>query len=194
MAAKLSTGTQQTRLIVLLAVLVVVAAWAVIKNLGGSGTGTERTEETVLTYTPRPLPRLQSKQPGSQDLGQEAFSRNPFTFGPPPTPTRNLTPPATRIPPPIRTPRPTPTPRYVLGEDGERLPPPPPFDREYIGFLGPSRLSVAVFRKNNEIEVVPIGNTIDDTFIVREIGLESVQIGFVGYPEKETTRVPVAQN
>jgi hypothetical protein len=34
---------------------------------------------------------------------------------------------------------------------------------------------------------------LDDIFIVREIGLESVLIGFVGYDPSEDTRVPLSE-
>jgi len=67
---------------------------------------------------------------------------------------------------------------------------------EYIGFFGPRERQVAVFRKKDdtgsEIEVAPIGGLIEDQFILRSIDLESAVIGFVGFPEKEKTRVPLA--
>jgi hypothetical protein len=74
------------------------------------------------------------------------------------------------------------------------LPPPPPFDRSYLGHFGPGRSPVAVFRNGEKLEVAIEGEVLDEVFILREIGLESVLIGFVGYPEKETTRVPLAEN
>ena len=79
------------------------------------------------------------------------------------------------------------------------MPPPPPFDREYIGRFGPKPIQVAAFRRqaedsSTEIEVAVVGTVLDGTFIVREIGLESVVIGFVGYAPSEDTRVPLAEN
>ena len=43
-----------------------------------------------------------------------------------------------------------------------------------------------------EIDVAMVGDVLDDIFIVREIGLESVIIGFVGYALSEDTRVPLS--
>ncbi len=55
---------------------------------------------------------------------------------------------------------------------------------------------MAAFRKggpeSNEIEVATVGDVLDDIFIVRAIGLESVTIGFVGYDVSEDTSVPLS--
>lgn len=97
-------------------------------------------------------------------------------------------------------PRPTPTPRIAIGTDGEPKPPPPPFNREYIGHFGPGLMQVAAFRRegeesgSSEIDVAVAGSVLDGIFIVREIGLESVVIGFVGYAPSEDTRVPLSEN
>jgi hypothetical protein len=78
------------------------------------------------------------------------------------------------------------------------MPPPPPFDRDFIGHFGPVDLQVAAFRVRgddpdiSQIEVASVGDVIDGIFIVREIGFESVMIGFVGYDPSEDTRVPLA--
>jgi hypothetical protein len=133
--------------------------------------------------------------------GSADSERNPFAFGPPPTPTPNLTPKPTRPPRPTMAPRRTPTPRVALGADGRPKPPPPPFDRDYIGYFGPLELQVAAFRKKGmgpdvgrQVEVALVGDVLDEIFIVREIGLESVVIGFVGYDPSEDTRVSLADN
>ena len=38
-----------------------------------------------------------------------------------------------------------------------------------------------------------MGDVLDDIFIIREIGFESVMIGFVGYDSSEDTRVAVGR-
>ena len=38
-----------------------------------------------------------------------------------------------------------------------------------------------------------VGDIIDDIYIVRAIGLESVTIGFVGYDVSEDTSVPLSE-
>jgi hypothetical protein len=86
-----------------------------------------------------------------------------------------------------------------MGADGQPKPPPPPFDREFIGYFGPAPFLVAAFRNggaeagSSQIEVAAAGDVLDDIFIVREIGLESVLIGFVGYDPSEDTRVPLSE-
>jgi hypothetical protein len=82
--------------------------------------------------------------------------------------------------------------------DGVEYPPPPPFDRLYLGYLGPDRSRVAVFRNGEEIEIAIIGGVLNNdkdkkTYTVREIHYDSVVIGFVGYPEGVTTREALAE-
>ena len=191
---------ERTRLAALLTVLAVVVVVAAIRFLGGGGIGETVGRSAELDYQARNLRPLETGSIGSQD-GREIDSEgNPFAFRPPPTPTPNLTPPPTAVPRPTMPPRPTPTPRIAIGANGEPKPPPPPFDREYLGHFGPGMTQVAAFRKrgtepgSREIDVAVEGSVLDGVFIVREIGLESVVIGFVGYAPSEDTRVPLAED
>jgi hypothetical protein len=192
-------GNERVRLAVLLAVLAVVLVAAAVRFLGRGGIGGDISRSAALDYEARDLRPLEIESIGVQDDRSVDSSGNPFAFRPPPTPTPNLTPPPTAIPRPTMPPRPTPTPRIAVGADGEPKPPPPPFDREYIGYLGPSLMQVAAFRKqgeesgSSEIEVAVEGSVMDGIFIVRDIGLESVVIGFVGYARSEDTRVPLSE-
>jgi hypothetical protein len=76
-------------------------------------------------------------------------------------------------------------------------PPPPPvppqFAMKYIGTFGPANNPIATFNGNGEIVNVRIGETIDGKFVLRSIGIESVEIGFVGFPPDVKTRVPLGQ-
>jgi hypothetical protein len=76
-------------------------------------------------------------------------------------------------------------------------PPPPPvppdFPYKFIGSLGRSDNPIAAFSGNGEIINVRVGDTIDNKWILRGIGVESVVIGFVGFPNDVTKRVPVGQ-
>lgn len=78
-------------------------------------------------------------------------------------------------------------------------PPPPPkpvppaFDYKYIGTFGSSRNPIATFGRNGEIVNVRVGDVIAGRFILRSIGIESVEIGYVGFPPDERQRVPLAQ-
>ena len=193
-------GDERTRLAALLTVLAVVAVVAAIRFLGGGGIGDTVGRSAQLDYQARNLQPLETGAIGSRDGRAVDSEGNPFAFRPPPTPTPNLTPPPTAVSRPTMPPRPTPTPRIAIGEDGQPKPPPPPFDREYIGHFGPGMTQVAAFRKrgkepgSREIDVAVEGSVLDGVFIVREIGLESVVIGFVGYAPSEDTRVPLAED
>jgi hypothetical protein len=192
-------GNERLRLVVLLTILAVLVIAAATRYLGGGGVvgGLSRSEK--LEYQARNLQPLETDAISRQDAHEVNSQGNPFAFRPPPTPTPNLTPRPTPIPRPTMPPRPTPTPRLAIGADGDLKPPPPPFDREYIGHFGPVTMQVAAFRKegdepgSNEIEVAVPGSVLDGIFIVREIGLESVVIGFVGYAPSEDTRVPLSE-
>ena len=63
----------------------------------------------------------------------------------------------------------------------------------YLGWLGPDRKPVAIFREGDEIAAVTQGETLKQKFIVRSVGLQDVTIGYVGYPENVTTKVLLAK-
>lgn len=185
---------ENLRLLVLVGILVVVGAGALFRVMGEGGlTGGEIRAED-LEWQPHSLPRLGSIEMAGDAVSEARVDRNPFLFGPPPTATPDPRPQATPAPRPTRRsppPRPSPTPTPV----GWRRP--PNFTMEYLGNFGPAGRRVAVFRKQlddgAEIKVALEGGVVEKDFIVRTIDLESVVIGFVGYPEKETKRVPLAQ-
>lgn len=197
--AEQQKGNERTRLAVLLALLAVVVIVTAVHFLGRGGIGGGGSRSANLDYEARNLQLLETDTIGQGEDRQTDTVGNPFAFRPPPTPTPNLTPPPTAVPRPTLPPRPTPTPRIAVGENGEIMPPPPPFDREYIGHFGPGPMQVAAFRRkgedsSTEIDVAIVGTVLDEVFIVREIGLESVVIGFVGYAPSEDTRVPLSEN
>ncbi len=193
----LKLSDDRVRLGVLLVVLAVVAVVAVINLWERGSISGVADRQGGLAYESRGVPPLLIGTIGAQDEATAATSGNPFAYRPPPTPTPNLTPPPTPTPRGPRVVVPTPTPRVVIGLDGERLPPPPPFNREFIGYLGPAGFPVAVFREpssdSSDVEVAWVGEVLDEVFIVRGIGLESVTIGFVGYPPSEDQRVPLSE-
>ena len=180
----------------LLVVLTIVVGVQLLR--GGSSTAGGPSGKRI-TYEVHDLAPLEPLAPRS-DVSTAEFRRNPFIYGVPPTATPRPVTPLPTQPPVQRTPQPTPTPRMARGLDGRPKPPPPPFDREFLGHFGPLRMQVAAFRKTGpdpditEIEVAKVGDVLGDVFIVREIGLESVKIGFVGYDPSEDTRVPLSEN
>jgi hypothetical protein len=72
-------------------------------------------------------------------------------------------------------------------------PVPPQFTMKYIGTFGPANNPIATFNGNGEIVNVRVGETIDGKFVLRRIGLESVEIGYVGFPADVKTQVPLGQ-
>ena len=185
---------ENLRLLILVGILVVAGGWSLVRMMGqGSLPGADRRAEE-LAWKRHSLPELGSVEVGGASVSEVIVDRNPFLYGSPPTPTPDPRPQATPAPRPTRRPPPpraTPTPTPV----GWRRP--PNFTMEYLGNFGPPGRRVAVFRKQKddgaEIKVGLEGAVIEDDFIVRAIDLESVVIGFVGYPEKEMKRVPLAE-
>jgi hypothetical protein len=74
-----------------------------------------------------------------------------------------------------------------------QAPIPPQFTMKYIGTFGPVNNPIATFNGDGEIVNVRIGETIDGKFVLRSIGIESVEIGYVGFPADVKTRVPLGQ-
>jgi hypothetical protein len=72
-------------------------------------------------------------------------------------------------------------------------PVPPPFTYKYIGTFGSGANPIATFNGNGEIINARVGDVIDGRFILRSIGIESVEIGFVGFPPDERQRIPLGQ-
>lgn len=184
----------RTRLAVLLGILLVVAAVALYQSQRGTGPGGQAGVEDALSFSQQKLPHLELERLTPQPVAAGASQRNPFTYGSPPTPTPDLTPHPTPTPAPTLPPRPSPTPRMIDDGHGGKLPPPPPFNRIYIGYFGPAAKPVAVFRQGNKVEVGVEGDVLDGTFVIRHVGLQSVTIGFVGYPEEVTSRVQISAN
>jgi len=185
------TEAERRRLVLLLGLLAAAAIWGGMKLVGSGGLAGVLSKEQEIAFSPHTVPVLEMGLLTPVAVDQEVSRRNPFTYGAPPTPTPNLTPRPTAIPRPTPLPRPpTPTPTPWPGGMG----PPPNFDRTYIGHLGPGRKLVAVFRMGDELEVAVAGDVLSEKFIVLSVGLESVEIGFVGYPEEVVTRVPIAEN
>ena len=185
---------ENLRLLVLVGILVVVGGWFLVRMMSEAGLAGGEGRAEDLEWKPHSLPMLGSIEVGGVVGSEARADRNPFLYGPPPTATPDPRPRPTPPPIPTRRPpkaRPSPTPTPI----GWRRP--PEFTMEYLGNFGPSGRRVAVFRKQvddgAEIKVAIEGGVVETDFIVQKIDLESVVIGFVGYPEKEIKRVPLAQ-
>lgn len=194
------TKAEQARIWALVAVAVIFVAVVLFRLLGGGGVAGGAADGDRIAYSGHDLPTLAASERQPPGENSAEFRRNPFIYGVRPTSTPRPVTPAPTRPLVRRTPQPTPTPRTFRGDDGSIKPPPPPFDREFIGHFGPLDLQVAAFRVTgadeevSEVQVAKVGDVLDGVFIVREIGFESVIIGFVGYDPSEDTRVPLAEN
>ena len=72
-------------------------------------------------------------------------------------------------------------------------PQPPPFNYKYIGTFGRPENPIATFSGSGQIVNIRVGETIDGKFILRTIGIESVEIGYVGFPPDVKSRIPLGQ-
>jgi hypothetical protein len=194
----MSDERRRNLMLVLLAILVLVAAWRLVPGwleggggaLGGGGRGARAAAGgDAVRVTTLDLEAL-SAEPRSYSPG-----RNPFTYYQPPPP-----------PPP-----PGPTPEELARRaEAERLrreaeaqrqaelpppeppkPQPPPFQLTYLGSFGPESRRIAVFSDGEEIYNAVIGDVLDDKFVVADIGYESVTITYVGFPDEPATRVGI---
>jgi len=85
-----------------------------------------------------------------------------------------------------------------LAEERARLaaidaatPKPPPFTWNYLGNFGPAQQRIAVFTDGQKVWNARQGDTLENKFIVAQIGYESVDISFVGFPQVQPLRLAV---
>lgn len=86
-------------------------------------------------------------------------------------------------------------------DEGEIAPPPPPppapvpptFQYKYIGTFGPPANPIATFAREGEILNARVGEIIEGKFILRSIGIESVEISYIGFPADRRDRIPLGQ-
>ena len=124
-----------------------------------------------------------------EDLNADAAAyepnRNIFRFGqrqiaPPPPPPRQITPPPPPPPPPIQ--------REPSAPPAKR---PPNIDFKLLGLFGPEERRIAVLVDGKEIINALEEDVVKDQFIVNDIGLQSVEFRFVGFPDDETARIEI---
>jgi hypothetical protein len=73
----------------------------------------------------------------------------------------------------------------------DATPKPPPFTWSYLGNFGPPSLRIAVFTDGKRVWNARQGETLENKFIVAQIGYESVDIRFVGFPDVPAERLAV---
>jgi hypothetical protein len=120
-------------------------------------------------------------RPGEQ--GRNIFDFRAPTVPPLPTPTPAPPPPpapgSVQFVGPMPPPGPTPTPV------------PPALNFKFIGTFGPKDQPIAVLLQSDQLLNARAGDVVFGRFILRSIGYESVEIGYVGYPPSVTTRLGI---
>ncbi len=180
--------TKKSRQLALLVVLLVVFFFVVTRQLGTEAEAVatlarRATGEGKTSAAGEQLPRVVDLDLAALELkpGQFSPGRDPFRFqarpAPPPPPK----------PPPAPKPQPAPVaPRPAPAPPQRR---PPPIDFVYLGSFGPKEGRIAVFWDQSDIYNAGVGQVLKEKFVVRGIGFESADIGFVEFPEEPTRRL-----
>ncbi len=146
-------------------------------------TGFGRKEDTRIT--PDQLPDINPSALRGPSSGIGEPKRDIFKFREPPPP-----------PPPPKRPNYAPPGSWAfIGPLPPPPPPPPPTPPavpfQFTGTLGPAKTPVAVLLEGDRLVLVRQGETVEGKFIIRKIGYESIDVGFVGFPEENRQRIPV---
>ncbi len=119
---------------------------------------------------------------GGVDGGRDLFDLRDPTRPPPPTPTpRPPAPGEGAFVGPLPPPPPTPTPK------------PPDVTFKFLGSFGPKENPIAVIQQGDEIFNARAGDTLFGKFVLRKVGYESIDVGFVGFAQAESKRLPISQ-
>jgi hypothetical protein len=116
--------------------------------------------------------------------GRFEVGRDPFRYGPIPTPPPPPPPPPAPPPPPIVEVAPPPPPRPPVPQ------PPSSSHLRFLGSFGPADRRIAVVLSGEELHNVREGAVLEGRFVVQEIGYESLAIAFVGFPDAPPVRLP----
>lgn len=185
--------SKERRQRIVLGVLVAILAAMIWRGLAGSGVGGGGDRAGALQRDSRgrgsaPLTAEKIVQVRVKDLeqkpGQFSPGRDPFRFAPPPQPQQAPAPP----PPPPRQAAPPPQP---VAPPVPPAPRPPAVDFRYLGSFGPEDRRLAVFSDVKDIYNVFEGGVVKDKFVVKKIGYESADIGFVDFPDAPPQRLAV---
>ena len=98
-------------------------------------------------------------------------------------------------PEPVKRPPPKPAPtapvEVVQTPVEPQGPLPPEVDVTFLGTFGPANRQIAVFYDGESIFNAGRGDVLNEKFQVVEIGLESVDLGFVGFPDEPPARLAI---
>lgn len=191
-AAEAGSNRPRPLLLVLLAVVAAIALWRYFPSFGG-GPGFTRTTSADLPSSVIEVVEL-AAHTLDQPPPEGVQARDPWSFGSRPAP------PQAAPEAPVREPEPKPAPvRPAVPAEPRPTPPapqpvgprPPAVDIVYLGTLGREDDPVAVFSDGSEIYNALRGDLIKDQFEVKRIGYESVDLGFVGFPDEPAVRLAI---
>lgn len=182
--------TAQRRQALLLAVLIVLVAWygwqRIFAGGGGAIPGVSSVSATrgARARGPERVAELdiQRLSPAS---GVFTPGRDVFRYAAPSAPDV----PAPTVEPetsPASSPQSAPSTEQATGPD---QPTPPHVDLIYLGSFGPDDAPIVVFTDQKSIINARQGDVLDGKFVVRNIGYESVDLGFVGFPDDVVQRL-----
>jgi len=182
--------SQQRRQMALLAVLVAVLGFLVLRPGERAGRQGAAGAAAGPLADWRPAERV-------ADVRLEALAAKPGEYRPGRDPFRFQAPPAPPKPPPP-PPRPAPAapprqqaPAQQQAKAAPPKPTPPAIDFRYLGSFGPDERRIAVFIDAKDIYNARRGDVVKERFVVRQIGFESADIGFVGFPDEPAQRLPL---
>ena len=192
-AAQTGANRPSPLLLGLLGILLAIAAWRFLPSFG-SGPGFTRTASADLQTSAIEVVEL-AAYTLDQPPPPSRTTRDPWSFGSRPAP--QATTPAPVAPPP-EPPRPavpeTPAPTAIPETPAPAPvgPQPPAIDVFYIGSFGSSDRPIAVFIDSEKsIYNALEGDLVKDTFEVQNIGYESVDLRFVGFPDEPPVRLAI---
>ena len=173
---------------VLIALFVIVVGRQLVPALGGGADPAPRSAAAAnagggTADDPIEIARLRL---GALEHKPAAYQpgRDPFRFAPKPQPA-----------PPPPPPRPQPAPAAPAPRPAAPPPPPvpqpPPIKFVYLGSFGLPGREIAVFSDGQEILNAFAGDVLQQEFVVRSIGYESADIGFVNFPEAPAKRLAI---
>ncbi|MCY3592739.1 MAG: hypothetical protein OXH32_14025 [Acidobacteria bacterium] len=190
-ASQASSNRPNPLLLGLLGVVALIAAWRYLPSFGG-GPGFTRTTAADLRSTTIDVVEL-SAYILDQAPPPSRPTRDPWSFGARPAPEATGAEP--EAPPPPEPPRPAIPETAVLPEKPAPEPlgtQPPPVDVFYIGSFGRSDNPIAVFiDADKSIFNALEGDLVKDKFEVQNIGYESVDLLFVGFPDERPVRLAI---
>ena len=189
---------QQALLAVLILIILVMAGRRLGSGLtGGLGgpvgrSSVARSAGQSGTDWRASLPTVEELQIEALVVESESFSegRDPFQVGrpaPPPPPSRPSESDLRRRIEEARQRRTT----EVVQPSRPSVPRPPAVDVVYLGSFSSGRMRLAVFTDGAEIFNVPEGETLKEKFVVVKIGIESADLGFVGFPDAPAQRLEI---